>query len=97
MPKEIIYDEAGTYDVHVGWSNLTADKAEGPTGGQVQVGVETRSGLPLFDQLWPERPKQVLEGYPAFRGVWGSLDRAGCNKLIRVLRRARDQAFGRDE
>ncbi len=30
-------------------------------------------------------------------GLWSSLDRTGCNDLIRVLRRARDQAFGRDE
>ena len=30
-------------------------------------------------------------------GLWSSLNRQGCNDLIRVLRRARDQAFGRDE
>lgn len=32
-----------------------------------------------------------------YRGVWSHLDRQGCNNLIRVLRRARDAAFGRDE
>jgi hypothetical protein len=31
-----------------------------------------------------------------FTGLWGTLDREGCNRLIRVLRRARDQAFGAD-
>lgn len=30
-------------------------------------------------------------------GAWATLTREGCNKLIRVLRRARDSAFGRDE
>jgi hypothetical protein len=30
-------------------------------------------------------------------GMYVDLDRAGINKLIRNLRRARDQAFGRDE
>lgn len=32
-----------------------------------------------------------------YRGVWSALDRQGCNNLIRVVRRARDAAFGRDE
>lgn len=31
-----------------------------------------------------------------FTGVWGTLDRAGCNRMIRALRRARDQAYGPD-
>lgn len=31
------------------------------------------------------------------RGWWVDLDRAMINKLIKVLRRARDQAFGADE
>jgi len=30
-------------------------------------------------------------------GLWADLDRQGCNDLIRILRRARDSAFGRDE
>ena len=30
-------------------------------------------------------------------GLYMQLDRDGCNRLIRNLRRARDQAFGRDE
>lgn len=30
-------------------------------------------------------------------GVWSNLDRYGLNHLIRILRRARDQAFGKDE
>ena len=34
---------------------------------------------------------------PGGNGVWVTLDRRGCNDLIRFVRRARDQAFGRDE
>lgn len=30
-------------------------------------------------------------------GAWVTLDRHGCNDLIRILRRARDAAFGRNE
>jgi len=29
--------------------------------------------------------------------VWSDLDRAGCNRLIQIVRRARDSAYGRDE
>lgn len=33
----------------------------------------------------------------AYQGIWAQLDRKGCNDLIRVVRRARDAAFGQDE
>lgn len=36
-------------------------------------------------------------GHLAFSSVWSRLDRHGCNRLIRMLRRARDTAFGSDE
>lgn len=46
----------------------------------------------------PETPTQVmLYASPAYRSVWSHLDRQGCNHLIRILRRARDATFGRDE
>lgn len=32
----------------------------------------------------------------SYAGLWATLDRQGCNRLIRVLRRARDSAFGAD-
>lgn len=31
------------------------------------------------------------------RGMYASFDRAGLNRLIKMLRKARDDAFGRDE
>jgi hypothetical protein len=83
MPKEMIQDEAQMYDVHVGWGRE-----------QVQVGVETHGGESLVEKLG-EGGKDTDAAQ--FRGVWGTLDRQGVNLLIRTLRRARDQAFGRDE
>lgn len=38
-----------------------------------------------------------LSPTPEGNGWFLTLDRAGINKTIRALRRARDQAFGRDE
>ena len=34
--------------------------------------------------------------YAVPRGLWCDLDRAGINRLIRTLRKARDQAYGAD-
>lgn len=34
---------------------------------------------------------------PTYRGLWATIDRADCNRLIRLLRKARDASFGRDE
>lgn len=30
-------------------------------------------------------------------GIWATLDRGGCNRMIRNIRKARDSAYGRDE
>ncbi len=81
MPKEKIYDEASMYDMEVGWSR-----------DNVQVGVTTREGIPLVEQL-----AQDIDDPAKFTGVWGTLDRAGCNRMIKMLRKARDEAFGKDE
>ncbi len=83
MPKEIIGDQAEMYDVHIGWSR----------GGEyVQIGVETTDGTSVVDKLGAGGSNPA-----EFKGLWGTLDRAGCNRAIRALRDARDAAFGRDE
>jgi hypothetical protein len=88
MPKEVTYDDANMYDVVVGWE---ADK-------YVQVGIETHGGQPVVKMLGGggEEPKP-LHDMATFTGLWGTFDRTGVNRLIRSLRRARDQAYGRDE
>lgn len=94
MPKEVIHDEAGMYDMVVGWSRGTVEnETHEPIGGYVQLGIETSDGASLVEKL---RGMDVEEA-AMFTRVWGTLDRAGCNRAIRTLRRARDQAFGRDE
>ncbi len=90
MPKEIIRDEAGMFDMVVGWTH----------GQSAQVGIQTSDGRSLADVL---RGGAAVEGQPPqedpaeFRSLWGTLDRAGINRMIAVLRRARDQAYGKDE
>jgi len=81
MPKQKFRDEAGMYDIHVGWSH----------DGTVQVGVETADSTSIVDKL------STGGGDPAsFSGLWGTLDRQGINALIHTLRRARNAAYGED-
>lgn len=83
MPKEMIADQAAMYDVHIGWT---------VAGEYVQIGIETADGIPVVDKLGAGGANPA-----EFRGLWGTLDRAGCNRAIRAIRQARDAAFGRDE
>jgi len=81
MPKEIIYDSAGMYDAVVGWS----------PDQYVQVGIQTHSGRTLAETLGAgDNPAQ-------FTGLWGTFDRDGLNRLIKMLRHAREAAYGKDE
>lgn len=96
MPKETIYDQACMYDVVVGWTPSQS----------VQVGINSTDNRAIVDKLI-EAPSDELRAtldkltgsgqLAAFTGLWGTLDRAGCNRAIRMLRKARDEAFGRDE
>lgn len=70
-----------TPTVQVGWTR----------DGWVQVSVE---GDPSYFQFAANAPDP---GDGRCTVYSDSLDREELNKLIRVLRRARDQAFGRDE
>jgi hypothetical protein len=88
MPKERVdgnlpfgpEDGPGKCIVEVGWSRET---------GHVQVvtkAVNRATGERLSDD----------EGIHYTDGMYVDLDRRGINDLIHNLRRARDQAFGRD-
>lgn len=89
MPKEIIYNKYGnTPDnsefIHVGWSK---------DAGHVEVATVSPNGrLMLLD---PDTGKYVQAG-GVDPGWFIQLDRQGINDLIRVLRRARDAAYGAD-
>jgi hypothetical protein len=88
MPKEMI--KAESFDVEVSW------------GREMQC-VSVATVMP--DQRTADEPADLLElvnaapdGWKDARGLYASIEsRSGVNKLIRDLRRARDQAFGRDE
>jgi hypothetical protein len=87
MPKEVVYDEVALYDAVVGWE---PDK-------YVQVGIQTHGDLPIVKMLSPDADEAEPVNLAEFTGLWGTFDRSGVNRLIRALRRARDQAYGKDE
>ena len=83
MPKENIYGEGQTPD----WSprvevGWTNDLA-------LTIGIDREEPFRYVD---PDR-----NGKTDHTAIYLSLDRAGTNRLIRTLRKARDAAFGRDE
>lgn len=55
----------------------------------------SRDGYVQVATVADEMP--AASGTGSGEGWFVDLDRKGCNDLIRHLRRARDQAFGRDE
>jgi len=65
-----------------------AIESTGSNPNQVKVGWRSQGGV----QVGVTPPGDAAE-----EGLWADLDRQGCNDLIRILRRARDSAFGRDE
>ena len=83
MPKQTYPDEAGMYNVRLGWTPGDA--------GHVQVGIETADGRPIIELLTGggDDPAQ-------FRALWGTMSRNAINALIRDLRRARDTVYGAD-
>ena len=101
MPKEVIYDSGGPYLLTKDGNELdknspgveAALKAD-PDAKWRQRGVHAgwlkdchvEIGVASFDPS-REMPRD---------GVFTGLDRAGVNRLIRALRKARDAAFGSD-
>lgn len=50
-----------------------------------------------FDNALGRAILDAIIGSAAVDGMWTWLDRSGVNRLIRLLRKARDSSFGRDE
>lgn len=99
MPKVVIRSDRPNYV-------LDDDGNEVPVrpGEELPDGLR---GLPIFEQAvhvgWSKN--QFVElGVAQFevsreigeKGFYTSLDREGCNSLIRAVRQARDAAFGKD-
>lgn len=82
MPKEYVID-------HYNFNE------ENSRGLRVQVGWNREASHVSIATVADLAP--VSTGLGNDEGWHVSLDRSGINDLIRYLRRARDQAFGRDE
>jgi hypothetical protein len=93
MPKELIYGTSVPFEqsdaevivpvVEVRWDGES---------GFFQIGTRERNHeIPPLEVQEQDGPWPCTYGYPV------ELDRRGINNLIRSLRRARDQAFGKDE
>lgn len=86
MPKEVI--RTGEFNTVIGWSE-----------GTVQVAVEMRDPQ---DDAAPVTLADLVNDFDVdesntIRGLYATANRDHLNTLIRVLRRARDSAYGRDE
>lgn len=91
MPKSSYYENArpdGTQQrrFEIGWNR----------DGGVQIATTRLAEGAEPDSEWLDAADGA-EPKPAWDGQWMDLDRYQVNELIRALRRARDQAFGRDE
>lgn len=104
MPKEMIYADLLPYGeeeparsvIEVSWSREAS---------HVQIAtksVHAADHSPYVHESFLEYLKPLPKDEKAgvlsmMAGLYASLDRDAINNIIRVLRRARDQAFGRDE
>lgn len=84
MPKETTHAASFAGECDSSYAQVTWRKDDPAGTGFVQVGTFNIEPAP--------------ESHDGDRWGWAvTLDRNGLNKLIRDLRRARDQAYGRDE
>ncbi len=83
MPRELIYSAE---TLRGDTAPVVEHVAVGWTKDRtVQVGVV--NGPPV---------ELTINGQPSDSGLWMDLDRDGCNRLIRSVRKARDAAYGAD-
>ena len=91
MPKETVYGEQLTFDPKDANPQVpVVDVMWGRDQQFVQIASKVES--PDGGRWAEESPNSHVSD-----GMYVDLNRASVNKLIRNLRRARDQAFGRDE
>src|SRR5947207_9316654 len=98
MPRERITQTNTPFDVIVAWgrdTDVQVASTAADADERLRNWVETDSGNP--PHAGDPTATEPGTSFRMFDGWYASLDRAGVNKLIRVLRTARDQAFGRDE
>lgn len=94
MPKEFVesmFARPGFLLVGAGGDEATVAVEETLPAYRVAVGWGTND----YVQIASVDPS--AEPYSLAAGLWVDLDRKGINDLIRLLRKARDRAYGRDE
>lgn len=82
MPKESIHNKDGKTTIQWGKDSYVSIGVEKPDSSNITI-ANSSDGLKI----------QEAE----MRSLWTDLDRKGINDLIRILRRARNQAYGVDE
>ncbi len=92
MPKHNIDDvTGGDFRVEVSWGGAIPDERD----GHVQVAATNASSPFYWEQIPPSEGSDPSVG-GQFDGWHVTLDREGCNRLIRSVRKARDSAYGPD-
>jgi hypothetical protein len=99
MPRDVVFSTSSDDLPLVDWAellgSLATDESIELVRGQRGIGVHwTRGGG--FVQLGPTALAEDGSDVEV-PGHWIDLDWSQCNRLIRFLRHARDQAFGRPE
>ncbi len=94
MPKEVIVNDRDIFGPTSSACSLL--QVRWGRNGFVELGSRIVHGADHSDYVPTESERPEAAGNP-IRGMYMSLDRAQINDLIRNLRKARDQAFGRDE
>jgi hypothetical protein len=106
MPSEVIYGARGNVDVRVSWGNdesrtiqVVTQAAEREDAGDPTervIGIVNEwlkaAGEPTLDLA---KIRAAMPYQPSFDGWWALLEDWGSvNRLIKILQRARDRAFG---
>jgi|GEM_PF-2473322 len=86
MPKEIIHDQVGQFDLVVTWS---ADDE------YVQIGMQTRDGVSIAEVLTPADVRAGI--VPLFESIWGTFNRPQLQRTLAAIKRARNNVYGADE
>jgi hypothetical protein len=104
MPSETIYSGSGLADVRVAWGSAGTGDVQVATLAASEDGDPTERLISVINdwlrdagmqEINLKTLRELLPYRPEFDGWHASLsDWSGVNRLIKVLRRARDQAFG---
>lgn len=92
MPKEYITTESARRLQETNGGQEPSVKVSWDRVGYVQISTVLKGGIEQIHSGEIDVPRGSVD-----EGHYVDLDRESLNQLIRVLRRARDAAYGRDE